>query len=352
MKIGKAKYGFTQKKYWKMKDGEVTFRILPPIGELADDGRWSMYYKVHYGYKNSKDKLRPFQSSLVKNNKTKMVEVPDAALERIEKLKAQLKTAQDEKNGPMVERLMKLVGPKGQFNLDSNHYMNVMDTQGNIGVLKLRHRAKQALDSEITALRKAGIDPLSVDNGRFFVFRREGSALDTTFKVSVLKEKLRVEGVGEVERDIVHKLDNETISRLGDEAVELHKLYKKPTSEEIQRIVTEGARAVDEILDAKTDSGDSGSDDGDDYDSDEETTSTTEMVTASVASAGGTTDLKTVGVAGTPVQTSPVTAPAITPVQETKTTPKVEVVSAPVATSTAKQVTEMSDDDFLKSLGM
>ena len=38
MKIGKAKYGAGKKTYFKLKDGDQTFRILPPLGDLADDG--------------------------------------------------------------------------------------------------------------------------------------------------------------------------------------------------------------------------------------------------------------------------------------------------------------------------
>ena len=105
--------------------------------------------------------MRVFQSPLVKNRKTKMVEVADKALERIEKLKAELEKAKEAKNGELVERLMKLVGgQKAIYNMDSHHYVNAIDTQGNIGILKIRHRAKQALDATIKKLRDSGVDPL------------------------------------------------------------------------------------------------------------------------------------------------------------------------------------------------
>src|ERR1035438_7321436 len=107
MKIGKAKYGGDKKTYFKLKDGDSVFRIIPPIGDMADDGIWSKYYNIHYGYRNTKGNMRVFQSSLVKDRKTKMVEVPDKALERIQMLKAALDKAKLEKNQPVVERLMK-----------------------------------------------------------------------------------------------------------------------------------------------------------------------------------------------------------------------------------------------------
>ena len=186
MKLGKAKFGFTQKKYFKLKDGDSKFRILPPMGDLADDGKWSMFYKVHYGYKNTKGKLRVFQSSLVVNRKTKMVEVPDAADQRVKDLKAKLEAAKAAGQKAVVEKIGPLVsGQKPMYNVDSNHYMNVIDDQGNIGVLKLRHRAMEALKVQLSKLREKGVDPLSVENGRYFVFTRSGNGLDTSFAVSI-----------------------------------------------------------------------------------------------------------------------------------------------------------------------
>lgn len=341
MKIGKASYGGQKRNYFKLKDGESVYRILPPLGDLADAGRWSMFYNVHYGYKNSKGQLRAFQSPLVKNKKTKMVEQPDAALEKIEKLKAAFEDAKKKGDKELIAKLDKLVGQKGQFNLDSNHYMNVIDTQGNIGVLKIRHRCKLALDSTIKKLRENGCDPLSVDDGRFFVFRRSGNGLETTFQVEVLQQKRDIPGVGTVYQDVVHKLDEALIGRLEREAAQLDKLFKRPTSEEVARIVKEGAAAVDEILDAKADtSGDDGAGDedtgGDDYE---------ESSTSSAAPAAASQAAQSAPAASTQA------APAAAPVTQAAPAPKAESLATPPAT-TAAAVSEMSDEAFLKSLGI
>jgi hypothetical protein len=267
MKIGKPKYGgeFVPTKYWKLKDGESTFRILPPIGELADDGIWSMFYRVHYGYRNSFGKMRVFQSSLVTDRASKMVTVPDAAVERIDKLKAELEKAKSSGHAMSIAKLKELLQ---QYNLDSNHYVNAMDLQGNIGVLKLRHRAKQALDATIKKLNGAGIDPLSPEEGLFLTFTRSGMGLDTTFQVSVAQREENIPGVGKVKRDMYHTLTPEIIARLGKEARELGKLFKAISSDDIGRIVstcdlnTGKSSAIDEIFDAKTGSG---SDEAEDF---------------------------------------------------------------------------------------
>lgn len=330
-KIGKASYGYVKKNYYKLKDGESVFRILPPLGDLADSGRWSMFYNVHYGYKNSKDQLRAFQSPLVKNRKTKMIEAPDAALDRINMLKAEFEKAKASGNKELIAKLDKLVGQKGQYNLDNNHYVNVVDLQGNIGILKLRHRAKLALDATIKRLREQGVDPLSADDGRFFVFRRSGMGLDTSFQVDVFTKQVNVPGIGDVFQQVVHKLDDALISRLSKEAAQLDKLFKRPTSEEVARIVKEGAKAVDEILDASNETVVAATEDYDDSGDYEEP--------AAAAPAAQTS---------APAPTAQQAAPAPAPVAAA---PKAESLSTPTKT-TAQAITEQSDADFLKSLGL
>ena len=347
MKIGKSKYGseFVPTKYWKLKDGESTFRILPPLGDLADDGIWSVFYKVHYGYRNTQGRMRVFQSCLEVDRRSKMVVVPDAAVERIERLKMELEKAKASGNRNAVEKFKQLLQ---QYNLDNNHYVNAMDTQGNIGVLKLRHRAKQALDAAIKKLNAQDIDPLSPDDGRFFTFTRSGQGLDTTFQVAVAQETLNIANVGEVKRDLVHKLTPEIIARLGKEARELHKLFKKPTSEEIARIVKESnletgeSTGIDAIFDTKGFGGDdAGDDDGDSGSSDTAGgTSSGSSGTATSFSAATTTDIFDMD--GSVVET---------------TSPPTTTASAPGGRSqtTAQKVTNMSEDEFqsyLKTLGI
>jgi len=329
MKLGQAKYQgeYTKKNNWKLKDGEQVYRILPPMGDLADSGRWSVFWNIHFGYKNSEGKMRPFQSPLVKNHKTKMIEVPDAALERIQKLKAELDKAKKEGNTAVAAKLEELVGQKGQFNLDSNHHINVMDQQGNIGVLKIRHRCKVALDATIKQLRAGGVDPLSVEDGRFLVFRRSGSGLDTTFNISVLKQKIDVPGIGTVEKDVKHVLTPEIIARLDKEAGKLDSLYPRPSAEEVARIVKEGAKAVDEILSKPKASERSMDEDFPDQD-EEVLAEPLKAVEPKVAVKAAATEAK--------AQAQSVTAPVA------------QASPAPAATSIA----DLSGDDLLKSLGL
>lgn len=239
---------FKKTEFFYVGDGDNVYRILPPFGRLAKQGRWSQHYSVHWGYKNSKGIMRPFQSTQV-TNKDKMIEVPDAALDRLNTMLAQLEAAKESGDKALEDRLQKLVGWNGGlYSIDKSHHINVITLDGKVGVLKLKHKAKLALDAEIKLLTAKGIDPSSLDNGRFFVFRKSGKGRDTTIQVSLHQEVLDIPGVGKVQKEFVSKLDADQIARIESEIVELDALFPKITADQVARIVKEGATAIDEIL--------------------------------------------------------------------------------------------------------
>lgn len=383
-KMSRIKTGYTQKKYFKLKDGSSTFRILPPMEELGNAGKgkdWSKYYKVHYGYKNSEGKLRVFQSTL-KINKNKMVEIPDAAVERIETLKAKLAEAKEAGNKAVIEKLGKLVsGQKPMYNVDGNHYLNVIDSQGNIGILKLRHKAMKALEEEIKKLEKKGVDPIGIKNGREFVFTRSGTGLDTTFKVDVAQETLEIDGVGQVNRDKISNLSEDMVSRTANECADLTKLFKAISSDDIERIVkasdllTGISPVIDELFDTKADG--SGSEDGgsdedygdDDTSSDDSSSKAAAQEAEQAAKAAkakadaeakaaaekkaaeqAAAEAKAKADAKEKAEAAAAAKAAEATKTETKTEAKSRTSSSP--STSAEAVNDMSDADFLKSLGL
>jgi hypothetical protein len=237
----------------------------------------------------------------------------------------------------------------------------VIDESGKIGILKIRHRAKVALDAEIKRLRETGVDPLSPTDGRYFIFRRSGMGLDTTFSVAVKQETVDVPGYGPMKRDIVHKLTAEIAGRCASrnadgtfryvEAANLATLYKKPNAEQVARIVKEGARAVDEILDAKTNPGEeqvTGEDDHYEAPS-APVQAAAPAVDPAVAAAAQLAALQAQIAALTATQ-----APASAPVQSPVTQAPVQapVATAPAATTPAPETSAQSEAEFLKSLGL
>lgn len=358
VKVGGADGGnrYAKKNTFKLKDGSATYRILPSLGFKGKEpnGHWAEFYRVHFGYRNSKGEMRVFQSPLVKNYKTKMVEAPDAALERIEMLKSELEKAKAAGNTTVVDKLNELVGPnKARYNMDSNWHMNVVDEQGNIGILRIRHKAKLALDAVIKALRDKGIEPLGADSGRFFTFNRTGKGLDTTFTVTVKTRTLTVEGVGEVQQDIVHALTDDILNRLETEAGELGSLYAKLTSEEVARIVKESdlmsgkSPAVDELFDTRNPASTASTSQIVEEDPEDEApaqAAVAAQVVTQVAAQGNVQAATPVAPPQTVVGTGNTTTVTL------KTT--VPAQSSAPAKTTAQVVNEQTDEAFLKSLGL
>jgi hypothetical protein len=352
-KIGNARYGAQTRKYAKLKDGESVFRILPPMdipvngrmGTCGSNGIWKRFYDTHYGYRNSQGRMRVFQSPLVKNRKTKMIEVPDAAQEKIDSLRAAMEKAKLEDRQAVVD---KLKDELQIYNCEHKHYVNAMDTQDNIVLLKMCHRAMTALEVEIKKCRDRGFDPLSADNGRFFVFTRSGNGSQTVYGVKVLTRELNVAGVGMVQQEVVHKLDDAILMRLDREAADLDSLFRRPSSEEVARLVKEGVKAVDEVFGG--DEAEPEVDDDSDVDMPAKPVIAAAPSQAGVATPAAATPPPVVATATQPTAAVPPVQPSVAPVVAPAVAPTPQPVAAPKAPAAAPQ--QQSDEDFLKSLGL
>lgn len=260
MKIGKSKHGGSRKNFFKLAKGEGivgVYRFLPPLGDAADEGLWTAFYRVHYGYKNSEGRMKPFQSCEKVNFSNKMVEVVDAAKQRIKmleakavELKAALKTAEETgtPNPAAVENLATVRELLKRYNLEGKWYMNAIDLSGAIGLAKIPHKAKQLLENLIKELEAKGVDPTGVEDGRFFEIIRTGNNNTTVYSVRLHTKTIQHPELGEIQQPVKHALDESILARLGNEAHNLKTLFKAPTAEQVARIVKEGVPAVDAIL--------------------------------------------------------------------------------------------------------
>ena len=338
MELGAVREGGRRKSF-KIKDGDNVYRILPPMGKLAKKGMWNQYYRVAWGYKTSDGKLKPFQDPRQVNYNTKMVEVESAAHMFLEGLKAKKESVvealkKDPQNQSLREQAKKLVEDIKAYNIESKYYVNVVNLQGEIGLLKIGKNALDLLKTEIENAKKdnAGQHPVgSLERGLFFNIRRTnstGNFQDTKYQVTVYQENVDLGNGRIVKENKTHTMDAAFIARLEDEAFDLSDLYPRPTAAQVERMVKEGPTAVDEILGSNAQAVD---DDGDD----ESTASSTQTQSSTQASAPQTQ-------AAPPVQQAPATQAA--PVQQqaaTVTTPP----PGPAATG------DLSQDAFLKSIG-
>jgi len=260
-KIGKpGSGGRSRKNYFSIENGSNVYGILPPLFDLAEDRKWSQFHRVEFGYKNSEGYMRPFISPRVVNRNTNMVEVESAAhlkrtelKEKYEELKTNIPKAL--KAGKLSkeeakEMLDKAKADVKRYNLESKHYLNVINQEGEIGLLKIPNMAMKSLRSLKKELDAKGKDliPYEEDGTGLYVnFYREGKRLDTTYNVSVVQKTVTVDGE-QYEKDVKWELTGAILDRLNEEAFELDKLFPEPSTEEVERIVNEGPTAVDEIL--------------------------------------------------------------------------------------------------------
>ena len=337
MKLGKPKYEQSSKNYFAFRKDQNTFilRILPPMGELADAGKWSVYHKVEFGYKTSDNRLKPFLSPRVVNYQG-MVEVESEAHKRREGLKAQADQAKDSGDTSTEQRCRELLR---QYNQDAKHYMNAVDLQGNVGLFKIGHRGYQALKAEIDRLRSEGVDPIGVENGRYLVFNRTGKGRDTLYTVTEYKQKQEIDGpTGKIVVDapFPHSLTDSILSKLETDAFELNKVYPSVTPEQEYRIVHEGPSAVDEILgnSKKTSqaSSTSNTETQQELGLTSQSTETTTQATEQIASAT-TTD--------TTISTN---------TSETTTQQAVAQTTQEQPAASGQDLSQMSDEDFFKAV--
>lgn len=347
MKLGKAKYGSGKKSFKVERDKSNVFRILPPMGKLADAGVWYKYYRVEWGYKDTEGKHKPFLDCRVVNFKNKMVEVEsEAYLRRNALYEAWEALKEKEKNNTITPEettnLGKLVELRKRYNLDAKYYMNVTNLKGEIGVLKLNSRHMNALRDKLKKLQDAGSDPLSIDKGLYFDFTKSnstGSLQDWTFTVDVYTENVEamIDGVKTtVARPKFHAMDEAFIARLDSEAWDLSDMYTAPTAEQVARIVKEGPVAVDEILGKSNDNAQSAP--------------VEEQAPDMTPNAVPTTTAPTTTPTPTPAPVVEELAAPIVATEQPTPAPETPVTETSVTEESAPS-SEADDQDFLKKIG-
>lgn len=315
----------TKKTHWfrfPKEGGSLVLRFLPPYGSLKKAGRWNQFYKVAFGYYDTKGKMRVFNSPEVYNFSTKMTEVPCAATNRAKKIRA---AAEEARKSGNIELAEKLNEQSRVFNVKKSYFVNAVDLQGNVGVIGLPTRMKKLLDAEINKLKAEGVDPIGITNGRFFVLTRTGTGNQTVHAVSVYKEKTEISGQ-KVEIEKTHTLTPSIVELIETSGADLGTLYVTPTSDEVRQMVEGGPAVVESIMDKyysdRGGNGASGRADAEIMDDEE--------------------DLAPPVTEAAPLE-KPVTLQTKSP-----ETP----AEMPVAAMATTSLQEMSNDDFLKKMGL
>ena len=211
--FGVAKYGGGGGfKTWDLKTDKTggtliyTFRILPPMKSLAQEGKWALYHGTHFGYAgvdkkdSTKTKQRPFkcieERDFRKNNMITKA-CPECQLVAGKKAELEAKEIQVKANIQNTEAIVKeLLAEDREWlyshNCQRQWHMNVMSPQFEFGVLRMAHEVKKLLEEKIKECKKNwGVDPTDLNSGCWFQFKRVGAkmAVQTTVELEMEQQK-------------------------------------------------------------------------------------------------------------------------------------------------------------------
>lgn len=214
--FNKPKYGNSEASWTRLKipmpkqDGDVArlvVRILPPYGNLAAQRKWSMYHSVHYGFEGrdsrdpTKTRHKPFGCVEEKRRGMVVSDCPMCNLMQQRKKMLESKVARLKSEGKTDDEAKALTKDLSdwlrKYNVDRKHYMATMTEDGRFHVFMLSHETKKRLESAISKMLEQDIDPLDLDGGVWFEFRRSGNpkvVSSLVDEVDVVMEKTVVNG--------------------------------------------------------------------------------------------------------------------------------------------------------------
>lgn len=251
--FNKPQGSYMKKNYFKIAEGQKQlFRILPPFGDGVKNGVIAQYWSVFW-LKNSEGKSSPVAS--IQRKKGSNIIVHDPLVEKLNQMNTTLEYMK--KNGENPASIKQFADKIMSLSPDNNYHLNAMTPTGEIGCLKLRYTAYQALWKRINELHKDyGIDAINPGptNGVFFEFER--------FKDEKGKTIYKVDVASKVTRDpITNKMSVEYImapigdielARMEVEAFDLGSMYKVYTPEEMASLATLDPKMVDRICSRPT----------------------------------------------------------------------------------------------------
>lgn len=240
--------GFTKKnRFYVKKDQNNIYRLLPPFGSLRESQSIVKYWAV-YWLKNSKGQKRAVPM-IYKADQNKRVIQADPLKEKIDMLSKNLDAAKASGNTPkaVLDSLSETVR---SLYVDKSYYVNVVTPTGEIGSLKLKYTAYQALKTRLRELEKDGIDPVNQGVGVYFNFKREvDDKGKTVYSVDVHRRTYKNPETGRLQTETVEAIvDENTIKRMSAEAFDLGTLYKVFTPEEQGALATLDPKVVDRLF--------------------------------------------------------------------------------------------------------
>lgn len=239
--------GRPKKNYFKVKEGSNIFRVLPPFGSLAEQGVIAKYWAA-YWLPFSSGKKRAI-SSILQMGRDKRIIQDDPLYQKIETLKKSLESMKKDgtQNPAIIEALDKRVY---ELQVDKAYYLNAISPSGEIGLLKIKYTAFQALKERLRQLEKDGIDPINMGTGVYFDFKKaKDDHGKTVYGVDIHTKTFKSPATGKLTTELVEAvIDETTLKRMEKEAFDLTTLYKILTPEEQAAVATLDPKVMDRIF--------------------------------------------------------------------------------------------------------
>lgn len=153
-------------KWHKLDTGDNYYRILPPLFSLASEGRYSMFWAFHGGFKNSEGVTQMFKCVETKD-KNRLIKQHCSICDLVTAMDSHYKLLQEaQKAGQATEEQVKKFWNEEIFPIKAQKvfFVNAVSRDGEVGVLQLPYKAHQAVDEALkSCAEKNGIDPTGVE---------------------------------------------------------------------------------------------------------------------------------------------------------------------------------------------
>jgi hypothetical protein len=222
------------------KQGGVNpYRVFPPYGTLAADGRVYEYWG-HHEVVNTKGERRSFACIEEMDWQTKMVKVHCPFCEMHKRNKAQYDTYKTQ--GAASEDLKAFNTNHVQpYQSQNRYYVNAINLEGQIGVLALPSKLFKDFKALYQTYANQGFD-ITGTKGMFLNFQKISQYKGDNqpiFKVDLLRDVAINPATGMPEEKMrpPHELTPEIVARMKTECFELSTLYKKITPDQMGMIL-------------------------------------------------------------------------------------------------------------------
>lgn len=224
------------------------FRVLPPVHSLAAQGAYAKFHATHRWIRGTDGKpSKPFLCVEERDFKAKMTTRHCPLCDRVFELESMLKTGLDAGQVSKEQAQELRAAQIGPIKVDKKYYINVVNQEGNIGVLSISITMYKALEALFKQYDAKGTDLTGAEAPflNFQVLTAYKGDPKPIHKVDVYLQPTADGGY----RPVNHQLTADVINRMQTEARDLNNLFKSIDIESISTLAAADPKVRAEIID-------------------------------------------------------------------------------------------------------